>query len=167
MWQKNELQHASCSVGKRSSASAFRRFCGSSKGLWYRNDRGTTTYGKRCGADHPAAYRWQCGKDIHHCKIFHTKRKMTSIKRVSLECGSRAFSWRLPAGLDRTYIMRKHINAVTALEGDRTELMRLRGEREENDNLPIDHSRSSYFFWWWTRGYAGGKIVDLIDAKKQ
>lgn len=71
---KNELNQPLAVLVNGSSASASEIFAGASKGLWYRNDRRNYDLRKRCGADHPAAYRWQCGKD-HHCKIFHTKRK--------------------------------------------------------------------------------------------
>ena len=38
------------------------------KGLWDWNDCRNNYLWEGCGADHPASYRWQCGKD-HHRKI--------------------------------------------------------------------------------------------------
>ena len=54
------------------SASASEIFAGAVKGLRDWNDCRNNYLWEGRGADHPASYRWQCGKD-HHRKIFYAK----------------------------------------------------------------------------------------------
>lgn len=69
---KNETGYTAGCSGKRKQCQCIGDFCGSSEGLRDWNHRRDNYLWKRRGADHPATYRWQCGKDYHR-EIFYTK----------------------------------------------------------------------------------------------
>ena len=71
------------------SASASEIFAGGGKGLRDWNDCRNNYLWEGRGADHPASYRWQCGKD-HHAKYFTPKGNDINKKGITPDDGSRA-----------------------------------------------------------------------------